>query len=310
MAARGHRADEHITVPRVVLHPDAVAEQRAAGDRAGRVDGEHGDGRPAACRAAPRARRRASTYRRRRPGDPDEMRPCRLRVEGRSASSAARCPGLDRGQEPGEGQRDPACARRQARGQGPCTGHGRQASVGGVRADTRPPRRWSCPGPKTSLTPASLSAGMSSSGMIPPAVTRTSSMPSSTQQLADARQQRHVRAGQDGQPDHVDVLLERRGGDHLRRLPQPRVDDLEALVPRRPRASTFAPRSCPSRPGLAMSTFSGRSVMDRIVARRRCPPAAWRGVASPAGQSAPLGGRRPAPGVRSESGARWRAGDD
>src|SRR6185503_1068142 len=40
----------------------------------------------------------------------------------------------------------------------------------------------------------------------------------------------HVGARQDRQPDHVDVLLERRGRDHLRRLPQSRVDDFEALV--------------------------------------------------------------------------------
>ncbi len=39
-----------------------------------------------------------------------------------------------------------------------------------------------------------------------------------------------MRAGQDRQPDHIDVLLERRRGDHLGRLAKPRVNDLEALV--------------------------------------------------------------------------------
>ena len=40
VAARRHRADEHVAVARVGLHPDAVAEQRTAGDRARRVDGD------------------------------------------------------------------------------------------------------------------------------------------------------------------------------------------------------------------------------------------------------------------------------
>ena len=40
-----HRADEHTRVGRVVLHADAVAEDRAAAERAGRIDGEDGDGR-------------------------------------------------------------------------------------------------------------------------------------------------------------------------------------------------------------------------------------------------------------------------
>ena len=45
MPARRHRADEHAGVGRVVLHAHAVAEDRAAAERAGRVDGEHADRR-------------------------------------------------------------------------------------------------------------------------------------------------------------------------------------------------------------------------------------------------------------------------
>ena len=52
VAAGGHRADVDARVGGVVLHPDPVAEQRAAGERRGRVDGEHAD--PLARR--PRAR--------------------------------------------------------------------------------------------------------------------------------------------------------------------------------------------------------------------------------------------------------------
>ncbi len=53
VAARRHRADEHAVVRRVGLHPDAVAQEGAAGDRAGRVDGDDGHG-PAGRAAAPR----------------------------------------------------------------------------------------------------------------------------------------------------------------------------------------------------------------------------------------------------------------
>ena len=41
--AAGHRADVDAGVGGVVLHPDPVAEQRPAGERAGRVDREHAD---------------------------------------------------------------------------------------------------------------------------------------------------------------------------------------------------------------------------------------------------------------------------
>ena len=43
VAAAGHRPDEDARVGGVVLHPDPVAEQRPAGERRGRVDGQHAD---------------------------------------------------------------------------------------------------------------------------------------------------------------------------------------------------------------------------------------------------------------------------
>src|ERR1700722_3805610 len=46
--------------------------------------------------------------------------------------------------------------------------------------------------------------------------------------LDDARHQRHVSPGEDGQPDGVGILLNDRLGNLLRRLVQPGVDDLEA----------------------------------------------------------------------------------
>ena len=44
MPARGHAPDEDAVVGRVGLHPHAVAQDRAAGDRRGRVHGDDGDG--------------------------------------------------------------------------------------------------------------------------------------------------------------------------------------------------------------------------------------------------------------------------
>ena len=43
VAAGGHRADEHSRIGRVLLHPDPVTEQRAPGERRGRVDRQHPD---------------------------------------------------------------------------------------------------------------------------------------------------------------------------------------------------------------------------------------------------------------------------
>jgi hypothetical protein len=41
MTTRGHRADEHLAVGGVVLHPHAVTEQGTAGERRGGVDCQH-----------------------------------------------------------------------------------------------------------------------------------------------------------------------------------------------------------------------------------------------------------------------------
>ena len=50
-AAVGHRADEHARVEEVLGEADAVAEQRAVGERRGGVDRQHADVRPASRRA-------------------------------------------------------------------------------------------------------------------------------------------------------------------------------------------------------------------------------------------------------------------
>src|SRR5215471_4491765 len=53
------------------------------------------------------------------------------------------------------------------------------------------------------------------------------------QELEDARHERHVRAGEDGDPHRVSVLLDRGLDDLLRRLVEARVDDLHACVAER-----------------------------------------------------------------------------
>jgi hypothetical protein len=46
----------------------------------------------------------------------------------------------------------------------------------------------------------------------------------------DRGKERHVRSGEDAEPDGVDILLHGGLGDHLRRLMETGVDDLEAGV--------------------------------------------------------------------------------
>ena len=85
VTAGGHRADEHARVGGVVLHADAVTEDRAAAERAGRVDREHADlvAVGARCeptsaigeRRLPRARRAGDADRVRAAGAPGRARP-------------------------------------------------------------------------------------------------------------------------------------------------------------------------------------------------------------------------------------------
>ena len=163
------------------------------------------------------------------------------RVEPRGAPAPRRASGS----RPRSGAAPAPAGRRATRGVGearsPARVRRRRRSAHASRAAGVGPEvlgdlaRSSCPGPKTAATPASVRAAMSSSGMIPPAVTRTSSRPSLAEQLRDPRQERHVGARQDRQADDVDVLLERRGRDHLGCLAEAGVDDLEPLVAEAPR---------------------------------------------------------------------------
>ena len=71
---------------------------------------------------------------------------------------------------------------------------------------------------------------MSSSGMIPPTMTSTSSRPDVGQELDHPGHQGQVRAREQGEPDGVGILLHHRLDHLLGGLVEPGVDDLEAAV--------------------------------------------------------------------------------
>ena len=142
-------------------------------------------------------------------------------------------------------------ARRAAR-----SGQASRASSRASRASAshEPMESSGAPGVKTWATPSSLSTGMSASGMIPPDDDQHVAPARVGQQLDHLGHQGEVGPREQRQADGVGVLLHD-GLDHLLgRLVQPGVDDLEAAS-RRARAMTLAPRSWPSRPGLATTTL-------------------------------------------------------
>ena len=67
---------------------------------------------------------------------------------------------------------------------------------------------------------------MSSSGMIPPPKTAMSEASRSAEEVDERAEERHVRPGEDRQPDQVGVLLDRGLHDLLGRLVEAGVDDL------------------------------------------------------------------------------------
>ena len=170
----------------VGLHPDPVAEERAAGDRAGRVDRDHRHGPAGRPDLGDERRDEGRLARPGRTGDADEVGAPGAWVELAQRGLGDRRAVLDRRQQPGEGAT--------VAGAGGVGELGRSGSrVGGSRGrlgahPSRAGARW--PG-GTSATSRDrrarpeharprrprLSAAMSSSGMIPPAVTRTSSRP-------------------------------------------------------------------------------------------------------------------------------------
>ena len=103
VAARRHRADEHAVVARVRLHPDPVAEQRAAGDRRRRVDRHHRDRAPGLAQRGDQRRDERRLAGARRPGDADEVRAAGQRVQAAQRVLGDRRVVLDGRQQAREG---------------------------------------------------------------------------------------------------------------------------------------------------------------------------------------------------------------
>jgi hypothetical protein len=86
MTARCHRPDVDVRVESMVLHAHAITEQRTAGERRGRVDGQHPDalvGRAQRGHEGARGRRLAYAGRTRQADDgrvPAERQECRHRL--------------------------------------------------------------------------------------------------------------------------------------------------------------------------------------------------------------------------------------
>ena len=89
------------------------------------------------------------------------------------------------------------------------------------------------PGVKTAATPWRCSSSASSAGIVPPSDDEHVLRAVLAQPLEDPRDERHVRAGEDRDPDRVGVLLDRGLDDLLRRLVQTGVDDFHPRVTQR-----------------------------------------------------------------------------
>ena len=99
--------DEDARVGRVVLHPDAVAEERATGEGRARVDREDGDPLPLRPKGTDERVRRRRLPDAGRPRQPDDMGAPGVRHEGGHDLRQRRVPVLDERDETGDGTRRP-----------------------------------------------------------------------------------------------------------------------------------------------------------------------------------------------------------
>ena len=147
--AAGHRPDVDVPVERVVLHPDPVTEQRAAGERGRRVDGQHTDplaARPEGSHQRVGRRRLADA---RGAGETDDGGPPAVRRQGRHRLAQHRRRVLDQRDQPRHRPRVTVAGARDEvvdvrRGCHPVSGRPGRAAPGrrpGRRRRTVPPRR-------------------------------------------------------------------------------------------------------------------------------------------------------------------------
>src|SRR5256885_16904294 len=104
-AARGHGADEHAGVEGEVVHPDAVAEDRAARERRRRVAREDPHRLPAPTRDAREGAGERALAASRRAGDADHVRAPGMAIEARGERLRAGAARLDPREGPRGGAR-------------------------------------------------------------------------------------------------------------------------------------------------------------------------------------------------------------
>jgi hypothetical protein len=102
VAAGGHRADVDVAVERVVLHPDPVAEQGAAGERRRGVDREHAHALAGRAQLADQCRGRGGLAHARRAGDADDLGVTGVRRERGHHLAQQRRLVLDQRDQPGD----------------------------------------------------------------------------------------------------------------------------------------------------------------------------------------------------------------
>ncbi len=102
--ARCHRADEDGVIVRVSLHPDAIPQQGATGDRAGWIHGDHRDGPVCPTHLRDECGDEGRLARAGRAGDPDEVGSTGHRIEPAQCRLGDRAAVLDRGQQPRQRQ--------------------------------------------------------------------------------------------------------------------------------------------------------------------------------------------------------------
>ena len=102
MAACGHRADEHAGVGGVVLHPNAIAEDRPSGEGRRGIDREHGDLELERAQVADDRARQRRLARSGRTGEPDRVAGSGAWVGEATDLSRLVVTALDQGEETGE----------------------------------------------------------------------------------------------------------------------------------------------------------------------------------------------------------------
>src|ERR1017187_7733805 len=248
MVARRQAANEHAFVLAVPLHPQAVAQQRSARDRARRINRDDADGLVLSAQIVDEPVDQRTFPYAGRPGDAEDARVARAPVEFRRQRLAA----FETGHQPGKVIFAPFYRR--------------------VFVVNSAMVAMVLPGPKTSLIPSFFNFFTSSSGMIPPAKTN---MPLSFCFLSNSITRRNCpMCPPESELNPItstsSCIAAATICSGVLRMP---VYTTSIPVSRKPMATTSAPRSWPSRPALAIRTLRGRFILNGLPDTRRRFPA-------------------------------------